>query len=333
VDLVRSAGSPIIPFTILGAGAIGSILSAHLARARHAVTLLAHGERAEQLRRDGVRIKGLAEFTAPVRIVENPAELDYVGVLIVAIKARGTEAALSALSHVRLDAAFSIQNGVQKNDFLIEVFGRAHTLGALANLSGELCATGEVLFTRNDGLTLGELHNELSERAAAIAQSIDRAGVRALQVPDILSREWSKFVVWAGWALLAIATRAKSWQMMCDSDAARLLVRTIHEMGSLAKRAGVDITDDSILPAATILRSSEAEAIALVVKAGFDYRQRAPEHVISSLQDFCACRPLEIGETVGGTLHRARSLGMAMPLMESLYSLAVAAERIRTLSC
>jgi 2-dehydropantoate 2-reductase len=321
-----------IPFTILGAGAIGSILGAHLVRAGHAVTLLARGERAKQLRENGVRVRGLSELAVPVRVVENPAEIDHAGVLIVSIKARATEAALSALSHVELDAAFSIQNGVQKNDFLVKVFGRDRTLGALANLSGELSATGEALFTRNDNLMLGELDATSSERVAAIVRSIDCAGVRAIQVSDILSREWSKFIVWAGWAMLAIAVRARSWQMLHDCDAARLLVRTIHEMGCLATAAGVAITDDSILPAATILRSSEAEAIALVVKAGIVYRQSAPEHVISSLQDFRARRPLEIGETVGGALHRARSLGIAMPLMESLYFLAVAAERIRTLS-
>jgi ketopantoate reductase len=166
------------------------------------------------------------------------------------------------------------------------------------------------------------------ERARQLRQN----GVRAIQVSDILTREWSKFIVWAGWAMLAIAIRARSWQMLHDCDAARLLVRTIREMGALAKAVGVAITDDSILPAATILSSSEAEAIALVVGAGIEYRQKAPEHVISSLQDLRAGRPLEIGETVGVALQRARSLGIAMPLMEDLYSLAVAADRIRTLS-
>src|SRR5579859_6579245 len=47
---------------------------------------------------------------------------------------------------------------------------------------------------------LGELDNSSSERAAAIARSIDHAGLPAIQFSDILSREWSKFVVWAGWA-------------------------------------------------------------------------------------------------------------------------------------
>src|ERR1700754_448824 len=55
-------------FAILGAGAIGSILGAHLARAGHSVTMLVRERRAAQLR-DGLRIKGLADFTIPVQVL------------------------------------------------------------------------------------------------------------------------------------------------------------------------------------------------------------------------------------------------------------------------
>ena len=56
-------------FAILGAGAIGSILGAHLTRAGHAVTMLVRERRAAQLRSDGLRIKGLSEFATPVQMV------------------------------------------------------------------------------------------------------------------------------------------------------------------------------------------------------------------------------------------------------------------------
>ena len=52
-------------FAILGAGAMGSILGAHLARAGHSVALLARGRRAEQVRSEGLRISGLTQFSTP----------------------------------------------------------------------------------------------------------------------------------------------------------------------------------------------------------------------------------------------------------------------------
>ena len=57
---------PDFDFAILGAGAMGSIVGGHLARAGHSVVMLARGERAQQLERHGLTIQGLAAFTTPV---------------------------------------------------------------------------------------------------------------------------------------------------------------------------------------------------------------------------------------------------------------------------
>ena len=57
------------------AGAIGSILAAHLARAGHSVVVIARGERASAVARDGLRIKGLADFTVPVTVIAEPTQL------------------------------------------------------------------------------------------------------------------------------------------------------------------------------------------------------------------------------------------------------------------
>ena len=57
---------PEFEFAVLGAGAIGSILGAHLARAGHRVVMLARGRRAEQIRAEGLRLTGLADFALSV---------------------------------------------------------------------------------------------------------------------------------------------------------------------------------------------------------------------------------------------------------------------------
>ena len=153
---------------ILGAGAIGSILGAHLARAGHCVTMIARGERARQLTRDGLRIRGLADFSVSVRVVENWADLTDAGVLIVATKTRGTAATLATLAQVDLDAAFSIQNGIRKNDVLVDVFHQAERW-VLADLSGELLPTGEVAFTRNVNLMISKFAGGRRSRASKSA--------------------------------------------------------------------------------------------------------------------------------------------------------------------
>src|SRR5207302_10195962 len=81
-------------FAILGAGAMGSLIGAHLARAGHTVAMLARGERARQLEERGLAIRGLAEFSTPVRTLRDPAALESAGTLIVATKTPGTAQAL-----------------------------------------------------------------------------------------------------------------------------------------------------------------------------------------------------------------------------------------------
>src|SRR6202042_1859751 len=59
-------------FAILGAGAMGSIVGAHLTRAGHEVAMLARGARAQQLRERGITISGLSDFTTAVTTVSDP---------------------------------------------------------------------------------------------------------------------------------------------------------------------------------------------------------------------------------------------------------------------
>src|SRR6185437_12967090 len=230
-------------FAILGAGAIGSILAAHLARSGHSVIVLARGNRARAVERDGLRIKGLADFSVKVPVLTYPTQLRAADTLIVAMKTPGTDVALQRLKHAEVGAALSIQNGVLKNELLVQVFGPDRVLGALADTSGELLPSGEVLFTRNVNLPLGELAGGSSERARRIAGMIDAAGIRSVAVPDILSLEWSKFTVWLALVSMGVTTRSATWRYLSDVDCAQVLVRLVCEVAALARAQGIALVD------------------------------------------------------------------------------------------
>ncbi len=50
---------------------------------------------------------------------------------------------------------------------------------------------------------------------------------------------------------------------------------------------------------------------------------------MSSLQDLLAGRPLEIHETLGYALRKAKEQNLSLPLLASLYSLVSAIDRTR----
>ena len=317
-------------FAILGPGALGSILAAHLARAGHSVIVLSRGERARTLETEGLRVTGLAEINIPVRVLTEPARLEAADCLIVATKTPGTQAALERLRHVAVGVAFSVQNGLMKNDLLAAAFGAERVLGALANTSGELLGSGEALFTRNVNLLLGELDGAESERARALAALIDAAGVRASAVAQILVWEWSKFVAWLPLMSLAVTTRAPTWRYLSDPGSALVLVRMVREAALLARAMGMELTGEgAILPLQAILGGSQAQAVESVLQAGAQFAASAPAHRMSALQDLQAGRELEVEETFGYAVRKAREKQLAVPLLEAFYHLVAAIDRTR----
>ena len=314
-------------FAILGAGAMGSILGAHLARAGHSVALLARGRRAEQARSEGLRVSGLAQFSAPVQVIDDPAQVRETQVLIVATKAIGTAQSLKPLAGAKIGYAFSIQNGVLKNELLQAAFGADHVLGALANMSGELKSSGEVLFTRNVSLQIGALQGGVPEAVRTLAETIDSSGVRSAAVPNIAAQEWSKFAAWVGMAGVAITTRAVTWKYLVDPDAALVLVRLVREMRELAARAGVSFTDDVVFPVATLCTGTEEAAVRLLNGIGAGFRDHSPEHRLSAHQDIDAGRPLEVEETLGHAARTALREGLSLPLLDAVYRIAAAIDR------
>jgi len=324
------ASDPDYEFAILGAGALGSILGAHLARAGHSVVMLARGRRAEQVQAEGLRITGLSDLSIRVPTLTDYIGLRSAGTLIVAMKTPGTADVLERLKHARFGATLSIQNGPVKTDLLARAFGADRVLGALADTSGELRPDGEVLFTRNVNLFIGELTGQLSERAGQIAAQIDAAGIRATAVTGIEALEWSKFAAWVGLMALSVTTRAPTWRYLTDPGSVLVLVRLVREMGRLTQALNIPISDQAVLPAKSLCEGTEESALAMVMKVGREFEGRAPGHRMSSLQDLEAGRPLEVHETLGYALERAAQRGVQMPLVEAFYQVIAAIDRLRS---
>ena len=147
--------------------------------------MLVRERRAAQLRSDGLRIKGLVEIATPVQVLTDASQLRGAEVLIVAMKTPGTAEALEPLRNCRhrrrlLDS----ERHVEERRAGASVFGAERVLGCLANTSGELLPSGEVLFTRNVNIYIGELPGGSSARAEADrARRSMQSGVRATRCP------------------------------------------------------------------------------------------------------------------------------------------------------
>lgn len=315
-------------FAVLGAGALGSILAAHLARSGQEVVLLARGARAAQLRQLGVRITGLADFTQAVPIESEPARFKGADYLLVTVKTYDTEAALAGIAGADIGAALSLQNGVYKNQQLRAHFGPGRTLGATAVFSGELLADGAVRFTINESLQAGELPRGVSPRVQALCAALNASGIRAAADPEIESAEWSKFVAFVPGMIIAALTRLETWKTLVDPDLARLRVLLQSEMSNLAAAEGVALTDLGIIQARTQAELSMDEAVADLRRRGELMQARgATAHKVSTLQDIERGRRIEVEEILGHALRLGRARGLAQPGLEHSYLLLTGINR------
>lgn len=170
---------------VLGAGAMGSIIAGHLARAGEDVTLIARGERARYLVQNGITITGLSESNTHCVVASDPSILSESDVLILAVKTHDTESAISSVDHVSVSSVLSVQNGVVADANISRVFGKANTVGASASFSEEVLPDGTVRFTVNGGFYVGELPDGTSERVLELAAALERSGIHSTAVSNI----------------------------------------------------------------------------------------------------------------------------------------------------
>jgi 2-dehydropantoate 2-reductase len=305
---------------VVGAGALGSIYAAYLARAGYNVSLVARGERAAALERHGIEVVGQETFTTRCEIVTRPEALKQADVLILAIKTYDMEQALSSLRGLKVGSALSVQNGVLKNKQLGDVFGTQAVLGAISLIGGDVLPAegdrpGAVRYNIAAPTVIGEVSGGISARAKAIVDAFEGAGLKAKASDDITSVEWSKFVGWSGFSTLAILTRLPTWRFMLDADTALIAARVIRETAAVAIRHGVQLQDSGFTSKAFI-EGTEENAIKTVQAYGEDRRVGAPTFRQSILQDADRNRRLEVNETLDYTLALAQEYGIATPTLD-----------------
>jgi 2-dehydropantoate 2-reductase len=315
-------------FAILGAGALGSILACHLVKAGEDVVLIARGARAKHLAENGVTISGLSGINIAVPVTDDPQTIEQADVFIMTAKTYDTEAALESVRHFKPGVAFSVQNGVLKNEQLARVFGPEATLGCIADFSGEVLPDGTVLFTRNEGLHIGELPEGRSQRVDELAAVFNEAGIRAIASERIESMEWSKYVGWMAVTAVAVLTRLYTHVFYQDPDLARLQVDLTLEGAALAEKLSIELQDLGAIMPRTLQQVPPDEGAVVVQKIGATLESRGiTTHKMSALQDVERGRRIEVEETLGYALRKAAELNVPIPGLETCYRLLAGLNR------
>jgi 2-dehydropantoate 2-reductase len=188
--------------TIIGAGAIGGTLGAHMYRAGHQVTLCdvdtAH---VRAINEHGLRIEGpVNEFTVEVPAI-TPDELPTtVERAIVAVKSPATGSAADLLRDRLAEDGYvlTVQNGLTA-DTLIEAVGRDRVLSSFVNFGADVLGPGRIIQGNVATFRVGELDGgTISPRVREIAAALPYAE----PTDNVLGYLWGKeaygAMLWAG---------------------------------------------------------------------------------------------------------------------------------------
>lgn len=196
--------------TIVGAGAVGGTLGAHLARAGHDVLLVdAARDHVDAIARGGLAIEGKEEFRVRVRAT-TPDGLAAAlggrdpGIVMLAVKAQDTSGALAVVVPFLGPDSYvvSMQNGLNERVIAARI-GAGRTVGAFVNFGADYLAPSRILYGGGGALYLGELNGRSTSRVDQLADTLRQAFLANTSVTsNIWGYLWGKM----GYASMLFAT-------------------------------------------------------------------------------------------------------------------------------
>ena len=312
--------------TIYGAGAIGGVTGAALARAGHDVLLVDRAEdHVAAMNAHGLTIESReGSVTAPVRAI-TPGALDHeLGLVLLAVKSQDTSAALEVLTPrlAEAGAIVSLQNGLNE-ELIAEKIGAPRTVGCLVNWAADWVGPGRILHGGHGALVLGELDGRMSDRVQGLAKLL--AVVAPTEVTDnVLGYTWAKHVYGALLVATAVVD-AHVYEVVERSPAVQqMLVALVVENMRIAEAAGIRLEPfDEYAPAdyrAAARGDLAARQRAMEIIARH-YRQHTKTKTGIWRDLVVRRRKTEVGALLGATVAKARTLGLGMPLTERLIAM------------
>jgi 2-dehydropantoate 2-reductase len=227
--------------TIVGAGAIGGITGAHLARAGHRVLLVDRdAEHVDAIRRHGLEVSGAARLHVPVAACLPSEVQGPITTLCLAVKTLHTLEALAPLvPHLALDGCVvSLQNGLEEPK-IAGLVGEARTVGAFLTFGGYYERPGHVVYSGPGSLRVGELDGRLTPRVRELARVF--SDFHPAEATDhIHGYLWGKLVL--GVVYFATATvDADVVEILAHPDSRRILTDLAAEAMAVADALGIRV--------------------------------------------------------------------------------------------
>lgn len=290
----------------MGSGGLGGYYGGLLGAAGHDVTFIARGAHLQALRRQGgVRVRAVGgEFFGPGAAAEAPSS-DHADLVLFTVKSYDTASAAEAAAAAvgPQTAVLCLQNGVDNEERLAELYGAERVLGGAVYIFAGIEAPGVVSQTGGPRRVIfGEWRGGESERVSRLMELFTKAGWVAAASADIVRDKWVKFAFICAQAGMTALTRLSIGEIRATPAAWEMFRQIVEEAVSVGRARGVRLPPD-------------------LVETHVAFGQRLDPQSRSSLADDLARgRRLEI-EALHGTIVRyGRDAGIPTPASAAVYA-------------
>jgi 2-dehydropantoate 2-reductase len=307
---------------IYGAGAIGGLMAAWLARSGHEVSVVARGAQLDAIRRNGLRVqsKGKTE-TFNIKAESDPARLGPQGYVLVTVKAQSLTGVAETVAPLlgRETSVVTAMNGVpwwffqgiKSQDNRLESLDPGGQLtraipierivGCVIHLAASTPEPGVVSHNMGAKLILGEPGGKNGARTRGIADALAAAGFEVIVTKAIEKEFWVKLLGNVSFNPVSALTVTTADQLIQNREVKAYMVEIMREVLAIGRAVGVDADIDP--------------------EARIDMARALGRFKTSMHQDLEAGKQLEIDGLLAGTLEIARKAGVRAPFTESLYGL------------
>src|SRR5262245_59857106 len=312
-----------MPITVYGAGAIGGITGAALARAGHEVLLVdSAAPHVDAINAAGLTVERDGQVTTTAMRAVTPAGLGGdLALVLLAVKSQHTGDALRELAPrlASRGAIVSLQNGLSE-EVIAHAVGSERTVGCLVNWAADWVAPGRILHGGRGAFVLGELDGRITPRVRELAAML--GAVEATGVTDnILGYKWAKLV----YASLLFATAivdAHVYEVVERSAGVqRALCLLVGEGLAVADKAGIRIDPfDEFDPAwyRAALHGDQAALEQAMATAAAHYRGNTKTKTGVWRDLAVRRRKTEVDGLPGVLAQKGEAFGLRMPLTRRL---------------
>ncbi|MDW3213263.1 MAG: ketopantoate reductase family protein [Ilumatobacteraceae bacterium] len=232
---------------VLGAGSLGSVIGAMLARSGHDVTLVTRNDaHVSAIRRRGLLLVDDRERReVAVGAATSVDGLTPPDLLVVLVKSFDTRSAMEEAADLVGDdtLVLTLQNGVGCDEIIAEIVGADRVIAGRTFVGGRLTEPGVVEYGVEGRMTvLGELDGRVTDRLRVVADAFEASGMAVEISADIVAMAWEKLFVNVATGAWSALTGLPYGELSVHPEIERMAIATVQEAIDVARALGVGVT-------------------------------------------------------------------------------------------